>query len=74
MVNILYFIIELKFACGGQAPCGMWNEVRNTAKFSTISDFSASLSLVKTWLRDLLYQRQMLGDQEEWSDENFLLT
>ena len=52
----------------------LWNEIRNVAKFSTTHDFSASLSQVKTWMKDLLHKRQRLGDQEEWSDDNFLLT
>ena len=52
----------------------LWNEIRNVSKFSTISDFSASLSQIKIWMRELLHQRQMLGDQEEWCDENFSLS
>ena len=52
----------------------LWNEVRNTTQFSSLSDFSASLSQVKTWIRDTLYRRQKLGDDEEWSDENFILS
>ena len=52
----------------------LWNEIRSVAKFSNICDFSISLSQIKTRMRELLYQRQRLGDPEEWSDENFLLS
>ena len=50
----------------------LWNEVRTTEKFSSVNDYSAGLSQVKAAMRGLLHQRQKLGDQEEWSNENFL--
>ena len=49
----------------------LWNEIRNDTRFLLINDFSAGLSQVKSIIRDLLYQKQKLGDQDEWSDENF---
>ena len=49
----------------------LWNEVRNLAPFSSVNDFSASLSQVKAWTKDILHRRQKLGDKEQWSDENF---
>ena len=52
----------------------LWNEVRTTEKFSSVNDYSAGLSQVKAAMRELLHQRQKLGDQEEWSDENFSLS
>ena len=48
----------------------IWNEIRNNNIFSLISDFSAGLSHIKSLTRDILYRKQKLGDQEEWSDEN----
>ena len=52
----------------------LWNEVRTTENFSLVHDYSAGLSKVKAAMRVLLHQRQKLGDQNEWSNENFLLS
>ena len=52
----------------------LWNEIRNVAQFSSVYDFSASLSQVKTWLKIILHRRQSMGDQKEWSDENFMIS
>ena len=52
----------------------LWNEVINNEQFSSINDFSAGLSQVKTCLKKMLHQRQSEGDRNEWSDENFLVS
>ena len=51
-----------------QAAC-IWNIVRTL--LGIISDFSVKHSKTKLDLRKLLQRRQQLGDQNEWSDENF---
>ena len=54
--------------------CSLWNEIRNVSQFSSVNDFSASISQVKTWLKAILHRQQRIGDQEEWSDENFMIS
>ena len=48
----------------------LWNVIRDILY---IKDFSIKLSKVKRQLKSLIVQRQKLGDQEEWADENFRL-
>ena len=48
----------------------LWNVIRDILY---IKDFSIKLSKVKRQLKGLIIQRQKLGDQEEWADENFKL-
>ena len=50
--------------------CCIWNNIR---ELLAVNEFGLSISRVKNDLRKLLSTRQNLGDQEEWSHENFLL-
>ena len=51
----------------------LWNEYAKSME-ETIDDFSLGFGHLKSWTKQLLYRRQKLGDQEEWSDENFVLS
>ena len=48
----------------------IWNTVRS--KIDT-KDFSVKLGKVKLQLKNLILKRQKLGDQTEWSEDNFRL-
>ena len=48
----------------------IWNTVRTIID---IKDFSVKLGKVKLHLKNLILQRQKLGDQAEWSEDNFRL-
>ena len=48
----------------------VWNKVRTLLN---ISDFSVKLGLTKTNLKKLILCREKMGDQNEWSEENFNL-
>ena len=50
--------------------CCIWNNIR---ELLAVNEFGVSISKIKNDLRKLLSTRQNLGDQEEWSHENFLL-
>ena len=50
--------------------CCIWNTIRDLL---SISSFGTKISEIKNKLRKLLFTRQHLGDQVEWSEENFLL-
>ena len=50
--------------------CCIWNNIR---ELLSINEFGVNTSKIKNYLRKLLYTRQNLGDQQEWSAEIFLL-
>ena len=50
--------------------CCIWNEIR---ELLSIKCFGVKTSNIKSDLKKYLYTRQNIGDQLEWSDENFLL-
>ena len=50
--------------------CCIWNTIR---ELLPISEFGIKISEIKTKLRNILFTRQNLGDQIEWSEENFIL-
>ena len=50
--------------------CSLWNDIRD---IFSIRDFSIKVSKMKRQLKSLITQRQRLGDQEDWADENFKL-
>ena len=50
--------------------CCIWNVVR---ELLPIQEFGIKISEIKTKLKKILFTRQNLGDQIEWSNENFML-
>ena len=50
--------------------CCIWNNIR---ELLSVNEFGVNTSKIKNYLRKLLYTRQNLGDQQEWSAEIFLL-
>ncbi len=48
----------------------LWNSFRATLSVEDVQDFSTKFSHMKNCLKNFLFKRQKLGDQNEWSDEN----
>ena len=48
----------------------LWNIVRDLLD---VKDFSVKLGKIKCQFKNLILQQQKLGDETEWSDENFRL-
>ena len=50
--------------------CSIWNTIRELLH---IQEFGIKISEIKTKLKKLLFTKQNLGDQIEWSEENCIL-
>ena len=58
---------SINFLC---QAASLWNIVRDLLN---VKDFSVKLSKIKFQLKNLILLRQKMGDETEWSDENFRL-